>query len=385
MTMSEASLDQLSALGQRIWMDSLSRPMLTDGQLQRMIDRDRVVGVTSNPTIFHDAISGGDAYDAQLRDELGSGADEEAAFLALAVADIQAACDLLRPRWDRGKGLDGWVSIEVNPLLAHDTEATVAEVTRLREAVQRDNLYVKIPATEEGLTAIEASIANGASINVTLIFALERHRAVAEAYLRGLERLVEHGGDPATVASVASFFVSRVDTECDRRLDRLGVEGLHGKLAIANAKLAYQSYKEIFSGRRWEALAERGASPQHCLWASTSVKDERYRDVMYVEELIGPDTVTTMPPDTLAAFRDHGNVAPTLKQDIDEAREVFATIQQADVDYDDLVATLEREGVEKFSNSYRELLGELTRKRDELKLGDRRWTRVASARTESSD
>ena len=385
MTMSEASLDQLSALGQRIWMDSLSRPMLTDGQLQRMIDRDRVVGVTSNPTIFHDAISGGDAYDAQLRDELGSGADEEAAFLALAVTDIQAACDLLRPRWDRGKGLDGWVSIEVNPLLAHDTEATVAEVTRLREAVQRDNLYVKIPATEEGLTAIEASIANGASINVTLIFALERHRAVAEAYLRGLERLVEHGGDPATVASVASFFVSRVDTECDRRLDRLGVEGLHGKLAIANAKLAYQSYKEIFSGRRWEALAERGASPQHCLWASTSVKDERYRDVMYVEELIGPDTVTTMPPDTLAAFRDHGNVAPTLKQDIDEAREVFATIQQADVDYDDLVATLEREGVEKFSNSYRELLGELTRKRDELKLGDRRWTRVASARTESSD
>jgi transaldolase len=293
--------------------------------------------------------------------------DPKEVFLRLAVQDVQNACDLLRSVWDGGQGQDGYVSIEVDPNLAYDTDATIAEAQRLHELVDRPNCFVKIPATKAGLPAIEEMIARGRNINVTLIFSLERYVEVVEAYLRGLERLVESGGDPTPVASVASFFVSRVDTEADRRLDEAGApDDLKGKLAVANAKLAYQRYKGLFSGDRWEALSAKGARSQRCLWASTSTKNPEYRDVLYVEDLIGPETVNTMPEETIRAFQDHGEVALTLEQDIDEARQVFERVAEAGVDYEDVVVTLEREGVEKFADSFRELLDGVKSKRGEL-------------------
>ena len=365
--MATSRLHQVSDLGQSVWIDFLSRDLLRSGELQRLHDEDAVVGVTSNPTIFQKAISSGDAYDEQLRQELEEEREPKELFLRLAVRDVQGACEVLRPVWDQGGGLDGYVSLEVDPTLAYETEATIEEAARLHEWVDRPNLFVKIPATEPGLPAIEEMIARERSINVTLIFSLQRYAEVAEAYLRGLERLVEAGGDPAKVASVASFFVSRVDTEADRRLEELnGPPELAGKLAIANAKLAYQRYKEIFSGGRWDALAERGATPQRCLWASTSTKNPAYRDVLYVEELIGPQTVNTMPEETIRAFQDHGNVALTLEQGIDEARETFRRLAEVGIDYDDVTATLEREGVEKFSDSFAELLDGIRSKSGEL-------------------
>ena len=325
------------------------------------------MGVTSNPTIFQKAISAGDAYDEQLRRELDEERDPKELFLRLAVQDVSDACAVLRPVWDGGGGQDGYVSLEVDPTLAYDTDATIAEAVRLHELVDRPNLFVKIPATEAGLPAIEEMIARGRSINVTLIFSLERYAAVAEAYVRGLERLVEAGGDPSGVASVASFFVSRVDTEADRRLEEAGAPAeLQGKLAVANAKLAYRRYQEIFAGERWEALAAQGATTQRCLWASTSTKNPAYRDVLYVEELIGSATVNTMPEETIVAFQDHGEVALTLEQGIDEAEAVFRRIAEAGVDYDDVTATLEREGVEKFADSFAELLDGIRAKSGEL-------------------
>jgi transaldolase len=365
--MTTSRLHQLSALGQSVWIDFLSRDMLRSGGLAQMHQEDAVVGVTSNPTIFQKAISAGDAYDEQLRRELEEESEPKELFLRLAVRDVQNACDVLLPVWDEGGGLDGYVSIEVDPTLAYDTEATIDEAARLHEWVDRPNVFVKIPATEPGLPAIEEMIARGRSINVTLIFSLDRYVEVADAYLRGLERLVEAGGDPTRVASVASFFVSRVDTEADRRLEEVNAPSeLFGKLAVANAKLAYQRYERIFSGGRWEGLAERGATPQRCLWASTSTKNPAYRDVLYVEELIGPQTVNTMPEETIDAFQDHGTVALTLEEGIDEAHELFARIAEAGVDYDDVTATLEREGVEKFSDSFAELLEGIRAKSGEL-------------------
>jgi transaldolase len=332
-----------------------------------MMREDAVVGVTSNPTIFQKAISAGDAYDEQLREILKDERDPKEVFIRLAARDVGDALDLLRTVWDEGSGRDGYVSIEVDPNLAYDTQATIAEAARLHELIDRPNLFVKIPATQPGLPAIEEMIARGKSINVTLIFSLQRYAEVAEAYIRGLERLVEGGGDPSRLASVASFFVSRVDTEADRRLEEIGGhDELEGKLAVANAKLAYQRYEEIFAGPRWEALAAKGATPQRCLWASTSTKNPAYRDVMYVEELIGPMTVNTMPEETIRAFQDHGNVAPTLEQGLDEAKGVFERMAEAGVDYDDVVATLEREGVEKFSDSFSELLEGIRAKAGEL-------------------
>jgi transaldolase len=331
------------------------------------MEEDAVVGVTSNPTIFQKAISAGDAYDEQLRAELEDERDPKELFLRLAVKDVQDACDLLRGVWDEGGGRDGYVSIEVDPTLAYDTEGTIAEAARLHELVDRPNAFVKIPATEPGLAAIEEMIARGRSINVTLIFSLERYAAVAEAYVRGLERLVESGGDPSTIASVASFFVSRVDTEADRRLEESGGPGdLAGTLAVANAKLAYQRYEAIFAGERWEALAARGATAQRCLWASTSTKNPDYRDVLYVEELIGPDTVNTMPEETIRAFQDHGEVALTLEEGIEEAQAVFARFAEAGIDVDDVTDTLEREGVDKFAESFAELLDGIGAKSGEL-------------------
>jgi len=365
--MAKSRLHQLSELGQSVWIDYLSRDLLESGELARLHEEDAVVGVTSNPTIFQKAISAGDAYDEHLRKELEEERDPKELFLRLAVRDVQGACDVLRPVWDGGGGRDGYVSLEVDPTLAYDTEATIAEAARLHELVDRPNLFVKIPATEPGLPAIEEMIARGRSINVTLIFSLDRYAEVAEAYTRGLERLVEAGGDPAPVASVASFFVSRVDTEADRRLEEQGAPAdLQGKLAVANAKLAYQRYEEIFSGGRWDALAARGATTQRCLWASTSTKNPAYRDVLYVEELIGPETVNTMPEETILAFQDHGRVALTLESGIDEAEEVFRRVADAGVDYEDVTVTLEREGVEKFSDSFAELLDGIRAKSGEL-------------------
>jgi transaldolase len=356
--MAKSRLHGLTELGQSPWIDYLSRDLLESGELERMMREDAIRGVTSNPTIFQKAISAGHAYDDQLRDVAREEDDPKEVFLRLAVDDVVHACDLLRRVWDDGcRGCDGYVSIEVDPNVANDTEATLEEAARLHALVDRPNAYVKIPATKAGLPAVEEMIARGKSINVTLIFSLERYSEVAEAYIRGLERLVAAGGDPSDVSSVASFFVSRVDTEADRRLDEIGGhDDLKGKLAVANAKLAYERYTETFSGDRWESLAAKGASAQRCLWASTSAKNPAYRDVVYVEELIGPNTVNTMPEETIRAFQDHGRVAPTLEQGLDEAKRVFERIAEAGVDYAEVTATLEREGVEKFADSFSQLL-----------------------------
>jgi transaldolase len=364
--MPSSRLHELSKHGVSVWMDSLSREMLETGELTRLMEEDAVVGVTSNPTIFEKALSTGPWYDDQLRQALTRHEDSKEIFLELAVEDVQRACDLLHGVWERSAGIDGYVSIEVDPELAYDREATFEEAMRLHELVDRHNVYVKIPGTEPGLGAIEDCIARGRSINVTLIFSLARHAEVAEAYVRGLERLVEEGGDPSLVISVASFFVSRVDTEADKRLEELGRPDLQGKLAVANAKLAYQRYLEVFSGPRWEALAAKGARPQRCLWASTSTKNPAYRDVLYVEELVGRDTVNTMPAETIAAFQDHGVVADTLTAGLDDARALLVELDAAGVDYDDVVDTLEREGVEKFADSFRSLRAGIDAKRDVL-------------------
>jgi transaldolase len=363
----ESRLHELSAHEQSVWIDYLSRDMLGQGELKRMMEEDAVVGVTSNPTIFQKAISHGDAYDEQLKELLGHETDPKEIFLALAVRDVEAALDLLAPVHEEN-AQDGYVSLEVDPTLAYDTEATFAEAIRLHEWIDRPNLYVKIPATKPGLAAIEDCIANGRSINVTLIFSLQRYREVVEAYLRGLERLVASGGDPAAVRSVASFFVSRVDTEADRRLEEIGSDealALRGKLAVANARLAYEHYLETFSGTRWEFLAGKGALPQRCLWASTSTKNPEYRDVLYVEELIGPHTVNTMPEETIRAFQDHGEVrGDTVRDHVDEAHRLLEQLAEAGIDYDDVTLTLELEGVQKFADSFAELLDGVRAKRE---------------------
>ena len=367
--MPDSNLHKLSALGQSVWLDYLSREILKTGKLERLMGEDAVVGVTSNPTIFQKALAEGDSYDEQLREILDAGeTDSKEIFLQLSSRDIAGACDLLRKVWDESRGLDGYASWEVDPTLAYDRDGTIAEAMRLHEWIDRPNLYVKIPATEPGVGAIEEMIAAGKSINVTLIFSLERHAEVMEAYIRGVERLVESGGDAATVHSVASFFVSRVDTETDKRLDEIGGDAtsLKGKLAVANAKLAYQNYLETFSGARWEALEQKGATKQRCLWASTSTKNPEYRDVLYVEELIGPDTVNTMPEETIIAFQEHGRVAETLTQDIGEARKLFVDLHEAGIDYDDVTNTLELEGVQKFADSLEQLKEGIQAKRGAL-------------------
>lgn len=352
-------LEALSEHGQSPWIDFIERRFVLDGALESLV-AEGVRGVTSNPTIFGKAIAGDDAYDAQLAELAGDRLDPYDAFVELAAADIRDACDLLARthRAERGGTRDGWVSLEVDPRLAHDAAATATEALRLHGLVGRPNLMVKIPGTVEGLEAVEAVVALGIPVNVTLLFSLDRHRRAAEAYLRGLRRLYDTGGDLRRVASVASFFVSRVDTEADRRIDELGGhDQLKGKLAIANAKLAYQSYLEAFSGEEWDELAAAGASPQRCLWASTSTKNPAYRDVVYVEELIGPETVNTMPPETIRAFQDHGRVERTLDQNVADAQRTLDGLAAAGVDYTDVVETLEREGVQKFVDAFTELIG----------------------------
>jgi transaldolase len=370
--MAESRLHELSERGQSVWIDYLSRDMLEEGELARMMREDAVVGVTSNPTIFQKAISHGERYDEQLKELLEAEKDPKEIFLQLSARDVEAALELLAPVHD-GAGQDGFVSWEVDPTLAYDGEATFDEAMRLHAWIDKPNLYVKIPATKPGLGAIEDCVAHGKNINVTLIFSLERYREVVEAYIRGLERLVAGGGSPKGVYSVASFFVSRVDTEADKRLDAIGTKealALRGKLAVANARLAYEHYKEAFSGARWEFLKGKGANPQRCLWASTSTKNPEYRDVLYVEELIGPETVNTMPEETIRAFQDHGEVrGDTVEMDVKKAHALFEKIAKAGVDYDDVTETLEVEGVQKFADSFAELLDGVTRKRDLVAAG----------------
>ncbi|HEY3183130.1 MAG TPA: transaldolase [Gaiellaceae bacterium] len=365
--MAKSRLHELSARGVAVWFDTLSRDLVRTGGLKKMMDEDAVTGVTSNPTIFQKALAQGDAYDDQLKACLEETDDPKEIFFRLALDDIREALDVLRPDWDDGRGLHGYVSMEVDPDLAYETEETFEQAMWIHEQVDKPNLYVKIPATKAGLPAIEDCIAKGKSINITLIFSLERYKAVVEAYLRGLERLVASGGDPSKVASVASFFVSRVDSEADKRLDAVGHPELKGKLAIANAKLAYQHFLEVFQGERWEFLEGKGASKQWCLWASTSTKNPEYRDVMYVEELIAPDTVNTMPLETIRAFQDHGEIrGDTALEGIDEARKLLDQLREVGVDYDDVTETLEAEGVQKFSDSFAELIEGIKAKRSQL-------------------
>src|SRR3954462_5075140 len=306
--MAKSPLHELTEHGQSVWFDTLSRELIQSCDLARMMDEDAATGVTSNPTIFQKALSSGDAYDEDLKRLLGETDDPSEIFFSLALQDIRDACDVLKPAYDASNGVDGYVSMEVEPGIAYDTEKTFEQARWIAKEVDRPNLMVKIPGTMPGLPAIEDCTAKGTSINITLIFSLDRYKAVVEAYLRGLERLVAGGGDPSKIVSVASFFVSRVDSEADKRLEAAGRKDLQGKLAIANAKLAYEHFLAAFSGPRWEFLAGKGATKQRCLWASTSTKNAEYRDVMYVEELIGPQTVNTMPLETIRAFQDHGEV-----------------------------------------------------------------------------
>jgi transaldolase len=363
--MAKSRLHELAARGQSVWFDTLSRDLVKTGELKRMMEEDAVTGVTSNPTIFQKALSSGDAYDEDMKKLLAETDDPEKIFFSLALQDIRDACDVLMPAYEASNGVDGYVSMEVLPSLAYDTERTFEQARWIAKEVERPNLFVKIPATMAGLPAIEDCIAHGTSINITLIFSLERYKAVVEAYLRGLERLVAGGGDPSKIASVASFFVSRVDSEADKRLE--GHKELQGKLAIANAKLAYQHYLEVFSSDRWAYLESKGATKQRCLWASTSTKNPDYRDVIYVEELVGPETVNTMPLETIKAFQDHGEVrGDTVLEGVDEAHELLAKLEEAGVSYDDVTETLEAEGVQKFADSFDEIVESVRAKRGSL-------------------
>jgi transaldolase len=364
---SKSQLHELAARGQSIWFDTLSRDLVRTGELERMMNDDAVTGVTSNPSIFQKALSAGDAYDDDMKKLLEETDDPTEIFFSLALQDIREACDVLKPAYDASDGADGYVSMEVEPGVAYDTERTFDQARWIAKEVERPNLMVKIPATRPGLPAIEDSIAHGTSINITLIFSLERYKAVVEAYIRGLERLVASGGDPSSIASVASFFVSRVDTEADKRLEAAGAKELQGKLAVANAKLAYAHYLESFSGPRWEFLEGKGATKQRCLWASTSTKNPDYRDVLYVEELIGPETINTMPLETIKAFQDHGEVrGDTVLEGVEEARRLLEQLREAGVSYDDVVETIEAEGVDKFSEAFDQILDGIRAKRSVL-------------------
>ncbi|NLU77610.1 transaldolase [Micromonospora sp. HNM0581] len=353
-------LGELTAAGVAVWLDDLSRVRLSSGGLDQLRRDKHVAGVTTNPTIFAKALSDADEYDWQLRDLAARGVDVEEAVRMLTTYDVRWACDVMRPSYDGSAGVDGRVSIEVDPRLAHDSQRTVAEARALWWLVDRPNLFIKIPATEAGLPAITAALAEGISVNVTLIFGLDRYSQVMEAFLTGLEQAKANGHDLSTIGSVASFFVSRVDSEVDARLEKIGsaeAKGLRGKAAVANARLAYDRYSEVFGSDRWQALAGAGAHPQRPLWASTSTKNPDYRDVVYVEELIAPGTVNTMPEPVIHAYADHGEThQDTVTGAYDDARRVFADLESVGVDLADVIATLEREGVEKFEASWQELL-----------------------------
>ncbi|MDX6740562.1 transaldolase [Actinocorallia sp. A-T 12471] len=351
------NLKKLSDEGVSIWLDDVSRERLRTGNLAALVKDKHIVGVTSNPSIFASALSKGDAYDQQLRELASRGVGVEEAARTIPSVDIRWACDVLRPVYDRTDGVDGRVSIEVDPRLARNTEATIAEAKALWWQVDRPNLFIKIPATREGLPAITATLAEGISVNVTLIFSLERYGEVIDAYFAGLEQARANGHDINEIESVASFFVSRVDTEIDKRLEKLGKPELKGKAGVANARLAYELYERKFASDRWKALADAGARPQRPLWASTGVKDPALPDTLYVTELVAPGTVNTMPEATLEAAADHGVVTGnTIAGTYEAAHALFAELKAAGVDYDDVVRVLEDEGVDKFEVSWNQLL-----------------------------
>jgi transaldolase len=353
-------LAALSRAGVSVWLDDLSRERLVSGSLADLAARDHVVGVTTNPSIFAKAISGAEVYRPQLRDLSARGVDVREALRALTTFDVRWACDVLRPVYDATGGVDGRVSIEVDPRLAHDTEATIAEARALWWLVDRPNLFIKIPAARQGLPAIAACLAEGISINVTLIFSLQRYDAVMDAFLDGMERARQAGHDLSLIGSVASFFVSRVDTEIDPRLDKIGTEaaGLRGRAAIANARLAYQHYEQVFSAPRWAALQAAGARPQRPLWASTSVKNPAYPDTRYVVDLVAPGVVNTMPEATLRLVADHGQVpADSIHGHYEESEQLFGQLRGLGIDYDDVVQKLEDDGVAAFDSAW-ERLGE---------------------------
>jgi transaldolase len=365
-----SAMNRLKALaeqGQAVWLDYIRRDILQNGHLAGLVDEDGVSGVTSNPAIFQKAIGGSDLYDEDIRHQLESEPDLEVSELyeRIAVRDIQLAADILRPVYERSGGADGFVSLEVSPHLASDREGTLEEARRLWRRVARPNLMIKVPATPEGVQAFEELLAEGISVNVTLMFSLAHYEAVAQAYLRGVDRASE----PARVASVASFFVSRVDSKVDKLLEELGSEealALRGRIGIANSKMAYQRYKEIFEGGDFAALATRGARPQRVLWASTSTKNPDYRDVLYIEELIGPATVNTVPPATVEAFRDHGTAARTLDAEIEAARSDLEALAALGIDLNAVTQELQEEGLAKFAQPFDTLLETLADKRGSL-------------------
>jgi transaldolase len=378
------SLKQLQDRGQSIWLDYIRRDLLTSGEFQRLVEEDGVHGVTSNPTIFDKAIASGTAYDDALRLLLSTDPDRNAQLLfeKLEIQDLQMAADILRPVYDQTEGADGFVSIEVSPRLAYDTAASIAEAQRLWKAVNRPNLMVKIPSTVDGVQAVEVLIAEGININITLMFSLAHYEAVAQAYLRGLKRNTK----PHKVSSVASFFVSRVDTEVDRALEGIGTPealSLRGKIAVANAKVVYQRFREIFLGTAFAEFSRRGARLQRPLWASTGTKDPAFSDVLYVEELIGPHTINTIPPATLNAFRDHGRVQPTLEAGGQDAGQVLARLSKLGIDLGAITEKLLANGITAFTHSLDELLASLNKKRSTLlesqpaRKSDSRATRVA--------
>ncbi len=356
---------ELLAAGQSVWYDNIQRSLLKNGEMAGMIARGEIYGVTSNPSIFMHAITKSPDYDASLLPLVGSKLSDEEIFFKLAIADIQAAADLFQPLYQAGRGSDGYVSLEVSPYLANDTEATILQAEKLWKTVNRPNLMIKIPATKAGIPAIVKAIAAGINVNVTLIFSRQRYAAVMDAYLKGLEQRVSAGLPLDSIASVASFFVSRVDSNIDPRLQKI-VDGgqakaqkasdLLGKAAIANARLAYEDFKQVFSSKRFQQLKAKGARLQRPLWASTSTKNPAYRDVMYVEELIGPDTVNTIPPQTLTAFLEHGKVRASLEENLEGARSVFTGLESLGISMKEVTDQLEVEGVKSFSDSFAVLL-----------------------------
>lgn len=371
--MTENPLVKLGKLGQSPWLDFIERGLVSSGGLLRLVSEDGIKGVTSNPTIFEKAISGGRQYDEQIRDIAGRGADVMEAYKEIVTEDIRNAADVLRPVYDTSSGADGYVSLEVDPDLAYDTARTVGRAEELFQAVHRPNVLIKIPGTREGLPAIEETIARGIPVNVTLIFSVKRYEEVAEAYIRGVERLVAPGKSPHRVASVASFFVSRVDTAVDRLLDEViprwpgspkaeTAISLKGKVAVANARLAYARFGEMFSTPRWKELASKGARVQRPLWASTGTKNPKYSDVLYVEELIGPNTVNTMPLATIDFFRDHGKVEDTLTGREKEARAVLDDLGLLDIGIEEVCEKLVRDGVQSFTDSYKKFLAAIEKK-----------------------
>ena len=368
--MGTETLKQLSDAGVAIWLDDLSRERLVTGTLATLVRDSHVVGVTTNPTIFQKAITGSDTYDEQVRDLARRGVDVGEALRAITTYDVRWGCDVLRPAYDASDGVDGRVSIEVDPRIAHETERTVAEARALWWLVDRPNLFIKIPATKAGLPAISQCLAEGISINVTLIFSLERYGEVIDAFLDGMERARVAGHDLSRLTSVASFFVSRVDSEVDARLDKIGgdeAKGLRGKAAIANTRLAYELYEQKFGTDRWRALAAAGAKPQRPLWASTSTKDPAYDDTMYVLDLVAPGIVNTMPEATLNALVDHGNFrGDTVRSTYADAHKLLADLATVGIDYDDVVRVLEEEGVEKFETSWNELIESIQSELDRL-------------------